>query len=141
MSFRHASVAVNFGKAPTARLPFTCRMLADAASAHAQVAPGKAGKCELLLPVAFPDEGEAFRSNMRWSLELKRWSFEAPSTGSTAFWRRTRSTRSSATGPKLKVRLMINIIYQVNQKCRNSYTTCPKVFFGNVFNTSPGKHT
>ena len=111
MSFRHASVAVNFGKAPTARLPFTCRMLADAASAHAQVAPGKAGKCELLLPVAFPDEGEAFRSNMRWSLELKRWSFEAPSTGSTAFWRRTRSTRSSATGPKLKVRLMINIIY------------------------------
>ena len=44
----------------TARLPFVCRMVADAASAHAHVAaaPGKDGKCELLLPVAFPDEGD-----------------------------------------------------------------------------------
>ncbi|CAK9048855.1 Heterogeneous nuclear ribonucleoprotein U (hnRNP U) (Scaffold-attachment factor A) (SAF-A), partial [Durusdinium trenchii] len=60
VSYRHASLMVNFGKTPFTKMPFVCRMVADAASVNAVVTPspmGKDGKCELLMPVAFPDEG------------------------------------------------------------------------------------
>eukprot|EP00435_Cladocopium_sp_Y103_P057039 s40_g19.t1 len=56
VSYRHASLMVNFGK-PMAKLPFTCRSVSEAATAHASVTPAPSGKFEMLMPVAFPDEG------------------------------------------------------------------------------------
>ncbi|CAL1163641.1 unnamed protein product, partial [Cladocopium goreaui] len=56
VSYRHASLMVNFGK-PMTKLPFTCRSVSEAATAHASVTPAPSGKYEMLMPVAFPDEG------------------------------------------------------------------------------------
>mmetsp|Transcript_68387 Transcript_68387/g.196151 ORF Transcript_68387/g.196151 Transcript_68387/m.196151 type:complete len:867 (-) Transcript_68387:47-2647(-) len=60
VSFRNISVQVTFGSQPTRALPFKCRGLGGAAQADVVVtkkAEPKGGKYEVVLPVAFPDEG------------------------------------------------------------------------------------
>jgi len=58
ISYRHMSVMVNMGKKPFTKMPFVCRMVADAAASDSKVeTPPKDGKCEVVMPVAFPDEG------------------------------------------------------------------------------------
>jgi len=60
VAFRNVSVHVNFGPEPLKALPFKCRMLQGAAQADvksARSAESKDGKYEVLLPVAFPDQG------------------------------------------------------------------------------------
>mmetsp|Transcript_43048 Transcript_43048/g.77141 ORF Transcript_43048/g.77141 Transcript_43048/m.77141 type:complete len:822 (-) Transcript_43048:111-2576(-) len=58
ISYRHMSVMVNFGKKSVTKMPFQCRMVNEAATADCQVeTPPKDGKCEVIVPVAFPDEG------------------------------------------------------------------------------------
>merc|ERR1712190_329140 len=60
VSFRHATLQVNFGPTPAADLPFKCRMLQMAAKADVQDAKTTApkdGKYDVLYPVGFPDEG------------------------------------------------------------------------------------
>ncbi|CAE7405945.1 Hnrnpu [Symbiodinium pilosum] len=58
ISYRHMSVMVNFGKKAFTKMPFVCRTIADAATADVKVeTPPKDGKCEVIMPVAFPDEG------------------------------------------------------------------------------------
>lgn len=59
--FKNITVHVNFGPS-AARLPFSCRMLADAAEedvvvARASPPMGKDGKYEVVFPVCLPDEG------------------------------------------------------------------------------------
>lgn len=60
ISFRNVSVQVNFGPSPARALPFKCRAVSDAAKDDTEVAqstPPKDGKYEVVVPVAFPDEG------------------------------------------------------------------------------------
>merc|ERR1712232_469179 len=61
ITFRNVSVEVNFGPKPRAPLPFTCRMLNDAAAADVELVQdatvGKGGKAEVVLPIAMPDKG------------------------------------------------------------------------------------
>eukprot|EP00439_Symbiodinium_sp_Y106_P082149 s312_g21.t1 len=58
ISYRHMTVMVNMGKKPFTKMPFVCRMVADAAASDSKVeTPPKDGKCEVVMPVAFPDEG------------------------------------------------------------------------------------
>jgi len=58
--FRNATVQVNFGSEPLKALPFKCRLIQGAAASDVSVAATKTpqdGKYEILMPVAFPDEG------------------------------------------------------------------------------------
>merc|ERR1712217_276219 len=60
VAFRSVTVQMLFGKEPTKALPFKCRMLQGAAQLDTIVAPCPEpadGKHEVMLPVAFPDEG------------------------------------------------------------------------------------
>jgi hypothetical protein len=60
VTYRNLSVHMNFGPAPLKDLPFKCRMLQGAANSDVSVAASKEpkdGKYEVVLPVAFPDEG------------------------------------------------------------------------------------
>lgn len=60
VTFRSASVHVNFGPEPLKALPFKCRMLGSAAASDVSVPASKApkdGKYDVTVPVAFPDEG------------------------------------------------------------------------------------
>jgi len=60
IAFRAVSLQVNMGPVPAKALPFSCRMVQGAATADAVVADAavpKDGKYEVLVPVAFPDEG------------------------------------------------------------------------------------
>jgi len=60
VTFRGISVHVNFGPSAMCELPFKCHTLQGAAQADAEVAvsaASKDGKFEVVLPVAFPDEG------------------------------------------------------------------------------------
>jgi len=60
ITYRNASVRVNFGATALHELPFKCTMLQAAATADAAVAASKEpkdGKYEVMMPVAFPDEG------------------------------------------------------------------------------------
>eukprot|EP00403_Amphidinium_massartii_P027057 CAMPEP_0178388830 /NCGR_PEP_ID=MMETSP0689_2-20121128/9797_1 /TAXON_ID=160604 /ORGANISM="Amphidinium massartii, Strain CS-259" /LENGTH=843 /DNA_ID=CAMNT_0020009249 /DNA_START=13 /DNA_END=2544 /DNA_ORIENTATION=- len=57
VAFRNVSLQVHFGPTPLKALPFNCRMLNTAAVADIQAPKKATGKCEVLWPVAFPDEG------------------------------------------------------------------------------------
>lgn len=60
VSFRNASLQVNFSPKPLKALPFTCRALANAAKDDVTVKKTQApkdGKYEVVFPVGFPDEG------------------------------------------------------------------------------------
>eukprot|EP00429_Kryptoperidinium_foliaceum_P013594 CAMPEP_0176047026 /NCGR_PEP_ID=MMETSP0120_2-20121206/23354_1 /TAXON_ID=160619 /ORGANISM="Kryptoperidinium foliaceum, Strain CCMP 1326" /LENGTH=906 /DNA_ID=CAMNT_0017380441 /DNA_START=69 /DNA_END=2786 /DNA_ORIENTATION=- len=60
VSYRNVTVQVNFGPSAMQALPFKCRLVGAAASADTVTASkpqGKAGKCEVVLPVGYPDEG------------------------------------------------------------------------------------
>merc|ERR1711957_60752 len=60
VSFRCASLMVNFGPAPMAPLPFACRTMNDLSAKDCvldKAAPPKDGKYEVMLPVGLPDEG------------------------------------------------------------------------------------
>eukprot|EP00932_Pfiesteria_piscicida_P020868 SRR837773.7669.p1 GENE.SRR837773.7669~~SRR837773.7669.p1 ORF type:complete len:516 (+),score=109.15 SRR837773.7669:139-1548(+) len=60
VSFRNVTVQVSFGPQPAKALPFKCRMLGSAAKDDVVVvkkSEPKGGKYEVVLPVAFPDEG------------------------------------------------------------------------------------
>jgi len=59
ISYKNATLQVNFGSASLASLPFTCHMLADAAADDVQVvaAVAKTGKPEVVFPVGLPDLG------------------------------------------------------------------------------------
>jgi len=48
---------LNFGPSSLAPLPFTCRMLGDAAKPDLEVLAKKTKKCEVLFPVGLPNEG------------------------------------------------------------------------------------
>lgn len=60
VTFRNVSLQVHFGPQPLRPLPFTCRMLQEAAAMDllvAKAAVPKDGKYDVLVPVGFPDEG------------------------------------------------------------------------------------
>merc|ERR1712032_124305 len=60
VAFKNMTVHANFGPQPLAALPFTCRMINDAAAKDASVvaeAKPKDGKYEVVFPVGLPDEG------------------------------------------------------------------------------------
>eukprot|EP00443_Scrippsiella_acuminata_P049395 CAMPEP_0115554716 /NCGR_PEP_ID=MMETSP0271-20121206/97439_1 /TAXON_ID=71861 /ORGANISM="Scrippsiella trochoidea, Strain CCMP3099" /LENGTH=830 /DNA_ID=CAMNT_0002988455 /DNA_START=96 /DNA_END=2590 /DNA_ORIENTATION=+ len=60
VSFKNATVHVNFGAVPLAPLPFTCRMVQDATKADTSATKHEApadGKYEVVYPVSLPDEG------------------------------------------------------------------------------------
>jgi hypothetical protein len=60
VTWRNMSIQVNFGPTPFKDLPFKCRMVSGAASSDASVAASKEqkdGKYEVVMPVAFPNEG------------------------------------------------------------------------------------
>merc|ERR1712151_732991 len=60
VNFRNMTVHVNFGPEPLAPLPFKCKMVADGLTKDVAVKkadPVKAGKCDVVVPVALPDEG------------------------------------------------------------------------------------
>merc|ERR1711972_284853 len=60
LTYRNLSVQVNFGPTPLQDLPFKCRMVQGAANSDVTVVETKEpkdGKYEVVLPVAFPDEG------------------------------------------------------------------------------------
>eukprot|EP00933_Yihiella_yeosuensis_P070562 TRINITY_DN78679_c0_g1_i1.p1 TRINITY_DN78679_c0_g1~~TRINITY_DN78679_c0_g1_i1.p1 ORF type:complete len:831 (+),score=302.87 TRINITY_DN78679_c0_g1_i1:92-2584(+) len=60
ISYRNVTVQVNMGPQSISKtaMPFSCRMIQDAATADSEEAKTKsAGKCEVVFPVAFPDEG------------------------------------------------------------------------------------
>jgi len=60
VSFRSASVQMNFGPDALKQLPFKCNKLGSAAASDVTVAPSKApkdGKYDVVMPVGFPDEG------------------------------------------------------------------------------------
>eukprot|EP00449_Zooxanthella_nutricula_P044184 CAMPEP_0198608606 /NCGR_PEP_ID=MMETSP1462-20131121/155978_1 /TAXON_ID=1333877 /ORGANISM="Brandtodinium nutriculum, Strain RCC3387" /LENGTH=1011 /DNA_ID=CAMNT_0044340411 /DNA_START=236 /DNA_END=3272 /DNA_ORIENTATION=- len=60
ISFKGVSVHTNFGPTPLAPLPFTCRMVQDAAKTDTAVAVAQEpadGKYEVVVPVGLPDEG------------------------------------------------------------------------------------
>ncbi|CAE7539801.1 Hnrnpu, partial [Symbiodinium natans] len=57
--YRNVSLQINMGPELLKPLPFVCRTLQGAAAADMAEAkdPGKSGRCEVLVPVAIPDEG------------------------------------------------------------------------------------
>lgn len=58
--YRNVTLHVNFGPVPKCLLPFSCRMIADAAKEDTVVASGtqaKDVKYEVVLPVGLPDQG------------------------------------------------------------------------------------
>merc|ERR1719498_425873 len=56
--YRGVTLQVNFGAQPATKLPFTCRMVSDAAKADVEVAkPPADGPAEVLLPVGLPEQG------------------------------------------------------------------------------------
>merc|ERR1712232_1312291 len=57
ISFRSVTVQTLFGPTPAKELPFKCRSIQGAASADVNVLAEKAGKHDVVLPIAFPDEG------------------------------------------------------------------------------------
>jgi len=60
VAYRGVSLQVHFGPTNLKPLPFTCRMLQGAAASDVTVLASKApkdGKFEVVMPVAFPDEG------------------------------------------------------------------------------------
>jgi len=57
ISFRNLSVQVNFGKAQMAALPFSCRMVQDAAKKDTVEAAPFEGKGTVVFPVSLPDQG------------------------------------------------------------------------------------
>jgi len=60
LAYRSASVRVNFGPSALKELPFKCNLLQAAAASDVSVAASKVpkdGKYEVMMPVAFPDEG------------------------------------------------------------------------------------
>lgn len=61
VTFRNATLQLNFGSAPLISLPFKCRLIQDASKDDAEVIkavkPPKDGKYEVLFPVGLPDEG------------------------------------------------------------------------------------
>jgi len=60
VAFRGVTVQVHFGPVPLKALPFSCCMVQGAAQADAAVSPmvqPKDGRYEVMMPVAFPDEG------------------------------------------------------------------------------------
>eukprot|EP00747_Dinoflagellata_sp_TGD_P078260 gnl/TRDRNA2_/TRDRNA2_159982_c1_seq1.p1 gnl/TRDRNA2_/TRDRNA2_159982_c1~~gnl/TRDRNA2_/TRDRNA2_159982_c1_seq1.p1 ORF type:complete len:879 (+),score=344.53 gnl/TRDRNA2_/TRDRNA2_159982_c1_seq1:71-2707(+) len=60
VSYRNVTLQLNFGPQPLKELPFKVRCIGAAAQADAKVMPSstpKDGKYNVLLPVAFPDEG------------------------------------------------------------------------------------
>jgi len=60
LNFRSISLQVNMGLTPLKELPFKCRLLQGAAERDVMVAPSKEpkdGVYEVVMPVAFPDEG------------------------------------------------------------------------------------
>jgi len=60
VAFRNCTVAVNFGATALKELPFKCRTLQSAAASDCSVVASKEpkdGKYEVVLPVAFPDQG------------------------------------------------------------------------------------
>mmetsp|Transcript_61256 Transcript_61256/g.96640 ORF Transcript_61256/g.96640 Transcript_61256/m.96640 type:complete len:656 (-) Transcript_61256:1159-3126(-) len=60
-SFRNVTIGFNFGPVARAPLPFTCKMLQDAAEKDvdvtSEVATGKDGKYTAVFPVTIPEEG------------------------------------------------------------------------------------
>lgn len=58
LTWKNFNVQVNLGPKPLKALPFTCRMLADAAAADLEVTkPVASSKNEVLFPVGLPDQG------------------------------------------------------------------------------------
>lgn len=59
VTYRNVMLELNFGPTPRAELPFSCRMIADAAEDDVEiVAPLPAtDKCEVVFPVGLPDKG------------------------------------------------------------------------------------
>lgn len=60
ITYKNVTLQVNFGPAPRVALPFTCRMLADAASADVEIAAASApadDKYEVVFPVGLPEQG------------------------------------------------------------------------------------
>jgi len=59
VTYRNVSLQVNMGPAQLKPLPFKCRMIQTAAAADTLAAkdPSTGGKCEVIMPVALPDEG------------------------------------------------------------------------------------
>mmetsp|Transcript_73122 Transcript_73122/g.169568 ORF Transcript_73122/g.169568 Transcript_73122/m.169568 type:complete len:858 (-) Transcript_73122:151-2724(-) len=60
VSFKGAALRMNFSGPPLKALPFSCRMLQDAASADCEVLPPAVpedGRFEVAMPVALPEEG------------------------------------------------------------------------------------
>eukprot|EP00405_Crypthecodinium_cohnii_P012604 CAMPEP_0206444038 /NCGR_PEP_ID=MMETSP0324_2-20121206/14697_1 /ASSEMBLY_ACC=CAM_ASM_000836 /TAXON_ID=2866 /ORGANISM="Crypthecodinium cohnii, Strain Seligo" /LENGTH=1016 /DNA_ID=CAMNT_0053912031 /DNA_START=99 /DNA_END=3146 /DNA_ORIENTATION=- len=58
VSFKNATVQLNFGPTSMAPLPFKCPMVQEAAADDAKITPApKAAKPELFVPVCLPDEG------------------------------------------------------------------------------------
>jgi len=60
ISFRNVTIQVNMGKTLLKELPFKTRMIQGAAApdvVESKSGLGKDGKCEVMLPVAMPDEG------------------------------------------------------------------------------------
>merc|ERR1719329_1481528 len=58
--YKNMTLHMNFGPTPRCPLPFRCPMLADAAEADTEVAkdaPQKDGKCEVVFPMALPEQG------------------------------------------------------------------------------------
>mmetsp|Transcript_92694 Transcript_92694/g.258181 ORF Transcript_92694/g.258181 Transcript_92694/m.258181 type:complete len:873 (-) Transcript_92694:242-2860(-) len=60
VTYKNVTLKVNFGPAPLAKLPFQCRMVAEAAvddvEVHEEPKP-KDGKFEVLFPVGLPEQG------------------------------------------------------------------------------------
>merc|ERR1740138_362449 len=60
VTYKSMSVQVNFGPTPLKDLPFKCRMVSSAANSDVVVTASKEPKdkkYEVVVPVAFPDEG------------------------------------------------------------------------------------
>mmetsp|Transcript_50611 Transcript_50611/g.118217 ORF Transcript_50611/g.118217 Transcript_50611/m.118217 type:complete len:886 (+) Transcript_50611:111-2768(+) len=58
VAYRNVSLRVNFGPEAIKKLPFRCRTVQQAAKTHAETPKKSAdSKCEVVWPVAFPDEG------------------------------------------------------------------------------------
>jgi len=78
VTFRGVSLQLNFGPKPMAPLSFKCRMVAGAATEDVEIAaapPMNNGKCEVVFPMAVPDEGpfdwlEAFLEENPHHVEL-----------------------------------------------------------------------
>lgn len=59
LTYKNVTVHVNFGPVARIPLPFSCRMIQDAASADVELAPqtSKSGPCEVVFPVGLPEQG------------------------------------------------------------------------------------